>query len=683
MIKNKLSFSVISFALLIGLISCGGGSTTYKIKTDDVNDDVKETLDDNFSITLNGNNSSVFYKGRNIINAVSINGLSGSDEDDLEFSIEFPNDDNDNIINIVDINMGLIKINPSINDIGKEIEFILKVKNNDRIDSSTGLPEEDKQEMKLIISDNINTGNYSYQLYNNEVSVDLDFSGYKSFEVNDIMNYMLPINYRVNLAREDIDDACKKLLETGKFSITENTDNSYSCFYFKPVENPEFGQRYFVGEILSLYFYKNKIENTVIYYDVNSNNIIYKSLLEDYYSIPEYYKEADPSIGVKSIYEKNGIIELKNISLNKSKKINTVLTNQGALFADNKLYIINTMDNSFKDLELNTAENSELKWINQNNTSDGFFILEKNESYNKIWFINKELKSNVIYENIGEILDDSIIVSNKNIISINYNGSYNYISLNGNNISENIIFYNNNGIIHNNYNDVLIPIKTNNEEKLYFINDNKLIDKYEISSISNNVVKNEFIVDLNGGSIQTISVHNDNMSFGEINYNKGNYLYNGNNLLMTLSENLNNKHNEIFNINNKNNLSQFLQSKIDENENIDLNSIILTVNDINYQDFLIKSINDNGVNKTVSEKSTINGLVNKLETIYNKNKNVISTSGDYVYHVCFDESGYNESNSLINQQITDYSELSLISNYIMYISNDEVFIFDNINSNCI
>lgn len=676
-INNKINFTVV--ILFSSLISACGGSGESSVTSGNGVDDKNNLIenDDNLiprqEIIINGNDSSVSYKGRNLINAVS----AGSDkEDDLYFEIEFPENNNDGLIEIIDNNNGTFKINAPKSKVGSVIDFDLKITNKDRIDDKTGMPEVDIRNLKLIIKDDQNSGNFSYKLHNNSSIVDLNLDGYKYYTSNDARNYILPINYRVHLSRDDIDKACQGVLENGIFSIEDSEENSFTCFFFKPLsEEVDVFNREFAGDVISLYFYKENIENTVLYYDSNNNKIIYKSLLEDFYDIPEYYKQTEPAVNNKKLFEKNGEIELPFVLGEESKKINTVFTNKGLIIKDNNIYLVNTISEDIEKIEIEKEENSNLEWINQSNTSSSFVILEKGEK-NKVWEIKRNFESNILIDNVGDIVENNIIKIKNNIISMIMESNLNKIKVNNKTISD-ISFSNNNGFINDNYGDIYVPIIKNEEEKIYKVVNESLED----IGVNINQMENK-VYSIGYGNVPYL-VHNEIMSYKNINYNNGGYYIKGGTIYLSLHENNNINHEEIYNINESNNISRFISDKIDSG-NSSISSMIFKVKDISYAESVVFSYKDGELNKASFLKDEIlNKDIDKIIKVKGNNVNLISKEGGDFYQVCSSNNGFIESNNNIDQYIEgNIKDVSIIDEKIYLIDNNKVKIFDINLNNC-
>lgn len=575
------------------------------------------------------------------------------------------------------------------------IDFSVKFENREGDDYSTSTVHF----KALFNKEERSSGVYHYTMGENGTKVNLDLSGYSVFaniggdpRVWDSYKGTFPQNYAYSL--QDYTD-CSNILSTGEFKPTGSEDKLfYSCFLFKDAEiNSGLGPtQNFIDKTLVLHFTKEKAESLVSFYD-NSNSDIKSYMFDNTFYRTEFNKflfENNTSQDSITLDESNFIVP------GETRKLITVLDSLGLIIKNNNIFLFNPISNKVLEVETDFKEGSNLSLIESGSYSETFAILENiDENTNKVWEINKNL---VAVEKIADLGNVAETDSLKSLMRTN-TGDYYSISeesigtfvfkKNGTNASGSVTFSNNNGIIHDRYDEkVDIPVVINDVEYVYSFDGSSLSpnSNINIDALYNRIETLEMqIVE----PPVSVMIHNEKMSFSGINYMKKLYSHrNGDLEYMVLHELNNINHQEFFKVSNSQGLDETvynMKKYIAEGG---------TAQGIPSQVFVFKEIvTMNGNNYAVMNKNGVdvfqhqNGEnafsnVEDVQVVQGKKLNILSVKGDNVMHYCLIDDVLESANHQLNGVSESHSDMSLIGEKLVYISNGMLQEMDISGSNC-
>lgn len=684
--KKMLSILAISMLTACGGGNSGGGSTGSGDGTGETGG-VVDTSDpfaaQRAIIKIDSNNSLTSY---------NLSPLMGTAFGDSTYSL-VDNDGNPFINDYITThnNSNFLTITSPIGEEVESIDFNIKYENRegDSYDTETVY-------FKVVFNkDSKLSGTYHYKMINGESKVNLDLSGYSVYfrggqdpRVWDSSKGSFPQNY-FHLDGEYAD--CASLLTTGVF-IPNNAGNKdfYTCFLYK---DGEFDQglapsQNFIDKNLVLHFSKEKAESAVSYYDALNSDI--ESLVFD----NSYYTKSQD----RFLFEKETMVE--SIKYNDSsflipgdtQRLETVLDSFGLIIKNNDIYLYNPLLKEVIGVETNFSEGSEIYLINSNSNSEQFSILEKiAENNNKVWEINKTLTANVKISNIGNVAErdglKSIIRTNGgDYYSISEQAANSFIfKKNGASVDGAVVFSNNNGIMHDQFEkEVNIPVIINDVEYIYSFDGTTL--SYESTLSEYNRV--EVLEPQIGGVMKSIEIHNEKMSFENINYMKSVYAYtNGELSHMVLHEENNVNHQEFFKINEQGadvtnyNIKNYIQ---EDGSAAGIPSQVFVINQVvslNDNNYLLMNANGVNVFQHQNGDNKYTGI-ESAKVIQGEKLNIIADKGTSVLHLCEIDDVLTEANHSLNKSSTSYEEMTLINEDLIYISNGLIQKEDISYSNC-
>lgn len=662
---NKRFLCFIITMLTLSVAGCGGSSESSspskEIKEEE-NEDVDRTI-----IKLNLNNS---------ISSYNLAPLIGKGGDKTTY--ELVNKDGVGIASkYVSINKSseVLTIKSPIGDTIETLDFSIKLEDKEGINETTGEYDTLIQHFRVIYNnDNHKTGTYTFLLDKNSASteINIDLSDYSPFKNGDRQKFLLPFDVTYN-------EGCEDLKETGVFVTPKIKKLIYICHFYQDLDPSDD----IIDNLISIVFVQEKINTASVYYKSLDSEIVSLGLNSSYYISPTNNNKE-----LFETYSVNGEAVLDDVTFlipGDTRKLTTVLNSFGLLIKNNKVYLYNTISKKILNVDLALSEGSTISYLKKKDTESSFLIIENiSDDNNKIWEIEKDLIGKVAIENIGSIAEKdgikSIVKTKSNYYSISNISENEYtLKKDGINVSD-VVFENNNGIIHNDYLDtVYIPVVLDGLEYIYSYNG-------VVFENNKNIIMANKINHISG---RPLPIHSEQMSFKKLNYMNELYFFKNNILTTMVLHEVNNiNHQELFFMPNSNDVESILHNLnkyiADGGSKAGLDTQVFKIHKVISLDsnvFIL--MNKNGQNVMQHQNgSNYHEKVEDAQIVLGEYKNIIGVKGEKVLHLCEKEGNIIEADHQLNNMEENYKDLSLINYKLVYISNESIEEVDISDSNC-
>lgn len=705
MMKNKVLCSLLTLSILT--TSACGGSDGGKTKPIIPPEPTKQEEVDRITINMDLNNSFKVYDIGSLMGAI----------DNLEF-YEIVDEDGvalelDNVK--IHKNSNIMIIKSPIEEKLSEIKFSIQKEDKRVLDDETG--EHEIKISHFIVKYNNEegsrlSGQYNYALVDGTVKIDLDLSGYKVFDFASKIETQSTIDSNIN---GDFFNACNNIKETGVFKESEVNNheqmNRFTCDFYKDVELDNNDANFnvtnnFIDKNIMIQISRKQTPREVLYFDSLNKEMLGVGNYSGYYVIDKSNK----------IFEKETVddqIETSDNTLfltpGESRKLKIVLGNFGLIIRNNDIFLYNALSDKVIPVSMNIEEESSIQYLPTRDTQTSFKILEeKNNGDHKVWSIGKDLLGKVEVESLGQIADvdgvKSIVKTESNYYTISEIRTGEFaLKSNGEEVSPKIIFENNNGIIHDRYQDeVVVPVVLSGKEYIYKYNGSifeEYVYKYDVNGVEvegsiDMMSKKNSIKD---GRVFPPLDYDKQMSFKNMNYMNEIYVYkNGILTSMVLHEYDNNNHQELFYMPSHggetilHNLKKYIA---DGQPASGMATLVYKINKVvNFNGNIFILMNKNGVNVMQHQNgSHIYDEVEDVEIYQGEKDNLVGVKGSKILHLCDIDGNITEatnthskmSDEHIHDSVSEgYKDLSLIGEELIYLSNGLIERIDISESNC-